>query len=61
MITLKKDMTKNQNSYSQTLIVSCMKLSLKMFMKILTAIKKCFTLVIVQLNQTFMMIQKISH
>ena len=42
-------MTRNQNYYTQTLIVQCMKLKLKMSIKIL---------VIIQLSQNTMMIQK---
>ena len=40
-------MTTNQNYYSQTLIVQCMKLKLNMPMKILAAMKKCLILVII--------------
>ena len=40
-------MTTNQNYYSQTLIVQCMKLKLNMSMKILAAMKKCLILVII--------------
>ena len=54
-------MTTNQNHYSQTLIVQCMKLKLKMSMKILAVIKKCSISVIIQLNQNIMIIQKISN
>ena len=46
MITLKINMRTNKNYYSQTLIVSCMKLKLKMSMKILVALNKCLISVI---------------
>ena len=42
MITLKISMTTNQDYYSQTLIVSSMKLKLAMSTKILAVIKKCY-------------------
>ena len=48
MITLKIIKAANQNCYSQTLIVYCMKLKLKMSSEILAAIKKVLILVIVQ-------------
>ena len=41
MIALKINTTANQNYYSQTLIVHCMKSKLKMLVTILAAIKKC--------------------
>ena len=41
-----------QDYYSLTLIVRCMKLKLKMFMKILVKTKKCLILVIAQLSQS---------
>ena len=43
----------NQKYYSQTLIIQCMKLKLKMFMKILAAIKKCLILVIIRVKQNY--------
>ena len=57
MITLKINMTKNQNYYSQTLIVKCRKSKLKMSMKILAAVKKFLILLIIELRQNTMMIQ----
>ena len=42
MITLKIYMTTNQNFYLQTLIVSCIKLKLKIYMKILNNHKEMF-------------------
>ena len=42
MITLKVNMTTNQNYYTQTLTVKCIKLKLKMSTKILATIKKIF-------------------
>ena len=42
-----------QDYYLQTLVVKCMKLKLKMSMKILATIKKCLILVIIQLNQKY--------
>ena len=56
MITLKINMRTNKNYYSQTLIVSCMKLKLKMSMKILVALNKCLISVI-RLTQNIMIIQ----
>ena len=50
-------MTRYQNYYSQTLIVGCMKLKLKMSIKILATIKKCLIVVIIPLNQNTMRIQ----
>ena len=47
MITLKTIMATIHAYYLQTLIVKCMKLKLKMSVKILAAIKKCLILVIV--------------
>ena len=49
-------MTTNQNYYSHTLIVECMKLKLKM-LKILAAIKKRLILIIILLRQNNMIIQ----
>ena len=40
-ITLKINKAENQNYYSQSLIVQCVKLKLKMSMKILAAIQRC--------------------
>ena len=57
MITLKINTVTTQNSYSQTLIVYCIKLELKMSMKILAAIKKCLILVIIRLSQNTIIIQ----
>ena len=51
MITLKINIATNEIYYSQTLMVSCMKLKLKMSMKILATIEKCLTLVIIFLSQ----------
>ena len=56
MITLKINMTTNQNYYSQTLIVWCMKLKLRRSMKTLAAIKKCLILVNIRLIQNTMII-----
>ena len=50
-------MTTNQNYYPQTLIVKCIKLKLKMSMKMLAAIKKCLILAIIRLTQNTMMVQ----
>ena len=50
-------MVTTQNLYLQTLIVYCMKLKLKMSIKILAAIKKSLILVIILLSQNTMMIQ----
>ena len=47
----------NQNYYSQTLIVQCMKLKLNMSTKISAAIKKCSILEIIRLSQNTMIIQ----
>ena len=49
-------MVTTQDYYSQTLIVKCMKLKLKMSMKILATIKICLTLAIIQLSQNNMTI-----
>ena len=46
-----------QDYSSLTLIVSCMKLKLKMFMKILVGINKCLILAIIHLSQNIMVIQ----
>ena len=48
---------KYQRCYSQTLIVYCMKLKLKMSMKVLAAVKNCFISVIIRLSQNSMIIQ----
>ena len=57
MITLKINKVKIQDYYSQTLTVSFMKLKLKMSIKVLATIKKCLTLVIIQLSQNILIIQ----
>ena len=57
MITLKINTTTNQNYYSETLVVSCKKLKLKMSMNILVAIKGSLILLIIRLSQNTMMIQ----
>ena len=44
-------MVTTQDYYSQTLIVQSMKLKVKMSMKILATIKKCFTVVIIEVTQ----------
>ena len=44
-------MTTNQYYYSQTLIVKCTKLKLKMPTKVLATIKKCLLLVIIRASQ----------
>ena len=49
MITIKINMTTNQNFYSQTLIVQCKKLKLNMSMKAFVVIKKWLILVIIWL------------
>ena len=41
MITLKINVVTSKDYHSQTQIVSCLKLKLKMSIKILAAIKKC--------------------
>ena len=43
---IKKNMATNWDYYLLTVIVRCMKLKLKMFMKILVKTKKCLVLVI---------------
>ena len=45
MITLKTNMVTTRDYYSEVLTVKCMKLKLKMFIKILATKKKCLTLV----------------
>ena len=55
MIAFKKYMVAIQEYYSQTTIVECMKVKLKVPMKILATIKKC--LVIIQLSQNIKIIQ----
>ena len=47
----------NQDYYLKKLIVQCMKLKLKMLMKILALIKKCLILVTIWLSQNTMTIQ----
>ena len=54
MITLKI----TQDYHSQTLMVESMKLKLKMSIKILATIKKFLALVMIQLSQNIMIIQK---
>ena len=51
MITLKINVTTNQNYYSYTLMVSCIKLKLRMFMGILAGLKQCLILAIVRISQ----------
>ena len=46
MITLKTNMVTTRDYYSEVLTVKCMKLKLKMFIKILVAIKNCLILAI---------------
>ena len=58
MITLKINVPTAQGYYSQTVIVQCMKLKRKIFIKILAAIKKFLILVIITLSQNTMLIQK---
>ena len=55
MITIKVNVTRNENYNLRTLIV--IKLKLKMSTKILAAIKKCLILVIIRLSQNTVMIQ----
>ena len=57
MITLKINMTTNQNYYSQTLLMQCIKLKLKMSMKVLATIKKCLILAVIRNSQNTMIIQ----
>ena len=57
MIKLKMNAVTTQSSYSQKLIASCVKLKLKMSLKILVAINECSILVIIWLSQNTMMIQ----
>ena len=57
MITLEINLVTTQDYYSQILIVSCKKLKLKMSMKILALIRKCLTVVIIQLSQNNIIIQ----
>ena len=57
MVTLKINMTVNQNYHSQELIVLCVKLKPKMSIKILVTIKKCLISVIIQLSQNTMIIE----
>ena len=57
MITLKINIITAQDYYSQTVIFQFMKLKLKISVKILVTIKKCFTSVIIQLSQNIMIIQ----
>ena len=48
---IKNNMTTNQYYYSQTLLVKCTKLKLKMSTKVLAEIKKCLHLVIIWASQ----------
>ena len=48
MIRVKINMESTQDYYSLIPIAECMRLKLKMFMKILAKIKKCLILVIIQ-------------
>ena len=57
MITLRIIMITTKDYHSQTLIVKCMKLNLKMSRKILSTLKKRLTLVIIQLSQNIVIIQ----
>ena len=53
MITLKINMVTTEDYYSLILIVSCMKLKPKMFIKIFVKIKKCLVLAIIQQVKIF--------
>ena len=57
MIKLEINVATTQDYYSLIQTAWCMKLKLKMFMKILGKIKKCLILVIIQLSQNVMMIK----
>ena len=57
MITLKTNMVTNLDYYLPLLIVWCIKLKLKIFMKILLKVKNFLVLVIIQLSQNITMIQ----
>ena len=57
MIILNINMVTTQDYYSQTLIDKCMKLKLKMSVKILTTIKKRLTIVVIQQSKNIMIIQ----
>ena len=54
---IKKIMTTHRAYYSQKLTAWCLKLKLKMFLKILVGIQKCLILVIILLSQNITMIQ----
>ena len=54
---IKINMVKTQDYYSLTLIVWCVKLKIKIFMRILIRIEKCSILAIIHLSQNIMMIQ----
>ena len=57
MVTLKINMVTTEDYYLQTLISYCMKLKLKISVKILaTTIKKCLPSVIIQRSQNVMII-----
>ena len=58
LITFKKNMVTTQEYYSQTLIVGCMRLKLRVSIKIFAVIKKCLILVIIRPSQNTMMIQR---
>ena len=49
MVKLRINMVATQDYYSQVLIIRYKKLKLKMSIKILATIKKCFTLAIIQI------------
>ena len=57
MITLNINMVTTQEHCWQALIIKCMKLKLKINIKILVTIKDCLTLVIIKLCQNIMIIQ----
>ena len=59
MITYKINKVATQDYYFVTLIVSCINLKPKMFMKILVRIRKYLVLAIILLSQTIMMIKAI--
>ena len=59
MITYKINKVATQDYYLVTLIVSCINLKPKMFMKILVRIRKYLVLAIILLSQTIMMIKAI--
>ena len=57
MITLKINTVATQDYYSQTLIVECTELKLKIYMKTLAMLNKYLILVIIWLSQNTTMIQ----